>query len=121
MQFRLRTLFIAVALGAVFLFPLEFVLRGPRSVLMGYDYSMQQAFDQIKIGESKQQLYERFGDPWASESNFPRAIGDRESDFTTTELGKCVEYVTWINGGNWFYCFGIDENGKIVLKADGHS
>ena len=110
-----------VAAVAILIVPLEFVVRGPRSVLLGYDYSRQQTFDEMEIGESKKVLLEHFGEPWSTESYFSRAIGYRESDFSAADLGKCVEFVTWINGGNWFYCFGIDENGKIVVKADGHS
>jgi hypothetical protein len=101
--------------------PLEFALRGPCSVLMGFDYSMQRAFNEIEMGEPKKRLYELFGDPWSTEPDFSPAIAYRESDFTPEKLSQCIEFVTWVNGGNWFYCFGIDENGKIVLKADGHS
>ena len=121
MRVRIRTLLMTVAAIAFLIVPLEFVLRGPRSVLLGYDYSKQQIFEQIEIGESKQKLHEYFGEPWTTESSFSRAIGYRKSEFSSTDFEKCVEYVTWKNGGNWFYCFGIDENGNIVLKADGHS
>ena len=121
MQFRLRALLFAIAAIAILIVPVEFMLRGPRSVLLGYDHSMQTAFEQTKVGESKQELLERFGEPWSTETWFSRTIGYRESDFSSADLEKCVQYVTWINGGNWFYCFGFDENDRIVLKADGHS
>jgi hypothetical protein len=121
MQFRLRTLLLIVATIAVLIVPLEIVLRGPRSVLMGFDRSMQRTYDQIEIGESYTQLHEFFGEPRSTESYFSPAIAYRESEFSPTDLSKCVKFVTWNNGGNWFYCFGIDENGKIVLKADGNS
>ena len=121
MKFRLSTLLIVVAIAAIMIVPVEFVLRGPRSVLMGFDRSMQRAFDAIKLGTDESELHKRFGEPWSSETYFSRAISYRESEFSANEIDGCKAFVTWINGGNWFYCFGIDENGKIVLKADGHS
>ena len=121
MRFRLRSLLLVVAAASILIVPMEFILRGPRSVLLGYDSSMQLAFDDIEIGESKTRLLELFGEPRSTESHFSREIRYRESDFATDDLIRCVEFVTWKNGGNWFYCFGIDEIGTIVLKADGHS
>jgi hypothetical protein len=121
MKFRLSTLLIVVAIAAIMIVPVELVLRGPRSVLMGFDRSMQRTFDDIKLGTHETKLHEQFGEPWSSETYFSRAISYRESDFATSEIDDCKIFVTWINGSNWFYCFGIDENGKIILKADGHS
>ena len=121
MKFRLSTLLIVVAIAPVMIVPVEFVLRGPRSVLIGFDYSMQNTFDSTKVGTHESKLHEQFGEPWSSEPYFSRAISYRESDFAADDLDACAKFVTWMNGGNWFYCFGIDENGKIVLKADGHS
>jgi hypothetical protein len=121
MKFRLSTLLIVVAISAIIIVPVEFVLRGPRSVLMGFDRSMQRTFDEIELGTHEFELREQFGEPLSTENYFSRAISYRESDFSANELSGCKTFVTWINGGNWFYCFGIDENGKIVLKADGHS
>ena len=121
MRFQLRTLFLLVAVSAVLIVPLEMILRGPRSVLLGFDDSMQRKFVDIEVGESKSELELLFGDPWSTENYFSRTIDYRKSDFNSDQLSKCVEYVTWVNGGNWFYCFGIDKDGKIVLKAEGHS
>ena len=98
-----------------------YVLPGAKSPLMGYDHSRQRTFDEFEIGEPKSRLLELFGEPRSIETYFSREIAYRESDFAAEDLTKCVEYVTFDNGGNWFYCFGIDENGKTVLKADGHS
>lgn len=98
-----------------------YVLPGPQSPLMGFDRSTQAAFDEFAVGESKMRLLKVFGEPCSVESCFFREIGYRKSEFTAEDLAKCVEYVTFNNGGNWFYCFGIDENGRVVLKADGHS
>ena len=88
---------------------------------MGYDHSRQKIFDEVEIGESRNRLLELFGEPRSIEANYADEIGYRQSDFSPAELAKCVEYVTFINGSNWYYCFGIDEKGKTVLKADGHS
>lgn len=121
MKFRLRTLLFAVAIAGIMIVPIEFLLRGPRSVLLGFDRSMQSAFEKIEIGTHESNLRETFGEPQSSEPFFSRAINYRESEFSADELKKCTKFLTWLNGGNWFYCFGIDENGNIVLKADGHS
>jgi len=98
-----------------------YVVPGPKSPLMGYDPSMQKTFDELVLGEPKTQLLELFGEPCSVASYFSREVAYRESNFAAADLAKCVEYVTFNNGFNWFYCFGIDENGKTVLKADGHS
>lgn len=121
MKFRLSTLFIVVAFAVVVIVPAEFLSRGPRSVLMGFDRSLQNAFDNVEIGTHESKLHEQFGEPWSTKTHFSRAISFRESDFTVDDLDTCAKFVTWINGGNWFYCFGVDENGKVVLKAEGHS
>ena len=121
MQFRLRTLFFIVAATAILTALVMLIAPGPRSPLMGFKRSMQRTYDEIEAGEPKTKLVDLFGEPWSTESDFSRAIDYRQSDFSTEELSRCVEFVTWMNGGNWFYCFGIDENDKIVLKADGHS
>ena len=98
-----------------------YVLPGPKSPLMGYDKSLQKTFDEFVVGDPKSRLLELFGEPISVESYFSRAIAYRESDFAAKDRARCVEYLTFNNGGNWFYCFGIDKNGKTVLKADGHS
>ena len=98
-----------------------YVLPGPKSPLMGYDHALQRTFDEFVIGQSRTRLLELFGEPHSIESYFSREIAYRESDFAAQDLAKCVEYVIFKNGGNWFYCFGIDENCRTVLKADGHS
>ena len=122
MQFSKSCLLVlAAALLIMSYLAYVYVLPGPKSPLMGFDRSMQTTFDEFPVGESKTRLLEVFGEPRSAESYFSREIGYRESDFITEDLTKCVEFVTFDNGGNWFYCFGIDENGRIVLKADGHS
>ena len=111
----------AAAFVVVVYFTCVYVLPGPKSPLMGYDQAKQKMFDEIVIGDTKAYLLKLFGEPRSIESSFPREIAYRESDFSTESRAKCVEYVTYRNGSNWFYIFGIDENYKIVLKADGHS
>ena len=95
-------------------------LRHARSVLLGYEYSMQQNFDELEVGDALQTARKHFGEPWAIEPAFPRVIGYRESEFSPADLGNCIEFFTWDNGINCYYCLGIDENGKIVLKVRGN-
>lgn len=120
MQFRLRTLFILVAVGAIPLvvFPL---LPHPRSFWLGYEGKRQHAFNKIEIGQSRQHAVELLGDPRSTTGNFPREIAYRESEFKPAEVARCREFIVWNNGGNWFYCIGVDEDGIVVLKAEGHS
>ena len=120
MRFRLRTLMMTVAAIAILIVFVPVGLRQARSVLLGYDYSMQRNFDELEVGDSLQTAHKHFGEPWAIETAFPRIIGYRESDFPAADLGHCIEFVTWNNGINCYYCLGIDENGKIVLKVRGN-
>ena len=98
-----------------------YILPGPKSPLMGYQYSQQQTFSAIEIGASKTQLLKLLGEPLHIQKNFSREIMHQKSNFTSEHLAQCIEYITFNNGGNWFYCFGIDKNGIVILKADGHS
>ena len=86
MRFQLRTLFLLVAVSAVLIVPLEMILRGPRSVLLGFDDSMQRKFVDIEVGESKSELELLFGDPWSTENYFSRTIDYRKSDFNSDQL-----------------------------------
>lgn len=120
MQIRLRTLFILIALATI---PLVFIalLPHPRSVWLGYEHQRQRAYEKIIIGEHKTLALELLGEPLSTETFFSREISYRESEFPAEDIAKCVEFIVWRNGGNWFYCVGIDDNGRIVLKSDGHS
>lgn len=121
MQLPKSTILVAVAFLVVGCIAYVYVFPGPKSPLLGYDQSLQRTFDELSVGDPKTRLLELLGEPVSVESFFARGIAYRESEFAAQDLAKCVEFVTFCNGGNWFYCFGIDENGKTVLKAEGHS
>ena len=97
------------------------VFRGPKSSLLGFEESRQQQFDNFAVGASKSGLLATFGNPRSVSPQFCRAIERRKADMAPDELSQCVEFVTFSNGANWFYCFGIDESGTVVLKSQGHS
>ena len=121
MQFRLRTLFVILTLAAVTISLLAIILPGPRSLLMGYERVRQRQFDDIEIGEPIATAIKILGEPIRKEKDFSREIAYRENDFDQKTLSKCVVFLVWRNGGNWFYCIGVDDAGKIVVKADGNS
>ena len=121
MQFRLSTLFAIVAVSAFAIAVVALVLPGPRSVLMGYELSRQRAYEQIETGNPIEYAIKLLGEPRSRESYFSRELTGYENEIPIADLEKCVEFLTWNNGGNWFYCVGVDKNGIIVLKADGHS
>ena len=120
MQFRLRTLFILVSLATIPLVALA-LLPHPRSFWLVYEGRRQFAYEQISVGATRQEAIELLGQPRSTESYFSREIAYRKSEFKSDELEACVEFSVWNNGGNWFYCLGFDDNGKVVLKAEGNS
>ena len=120
MQFKLRTFFILVAVCTIPLVALS-LLPHPRSFWLGYDGKRQQAFSRIEIGEPKQHAFELLGEPRGASTYFSREISYRESEFKPSVIAKCRKFYVWNNGWNWFYCVGVDEDGIIVLKADGNS
>ena len=117
MQSRLRTLFAMMAfVAAALILP-----RMLGNYLMGFDSSMQDSYNQIQVGDQASVAIQLLGLPVSTDPHFPRALSSYESDFPLTERSKCVKFMFWQNGGNWFYGVGVDSNGVIILKADGHS
>lgn len=88
---------------------------------MGFKKQRQAEYNQIKVGDTKQSAFDRLGEPRTVEPYFSRPISYCEHDFPPADVAKCVEFITWANGGNWFYCIGVDEEGTVILKAQGHS
>ena len=113
MQFRLRQILMALALTAVLIMPLELYINGPRSFLAGYDHSMQLKFETVENGVTKPQLVELLGEPKSSDRRFPNEI-DYLREF---ESRPAMMYLIWMNGTNWYYCFGMDANGKVISKT----
>jgi hypothetical protein len=117
MRFGVKTLFVITALvaGMLVLPPMLF------DCMMGFDNNMQRAFDHIEIQSNKQTAIDTLGPEYTISSNFSRALSGYESSLPQSALSASVEFLTWRNGGNWFYCVGIDADGNITLKSDGHS
>lgn len=121
MQFRLSTLLLTVAISAVLVAGVAIVLPGPRSIWMGYKPQRHRQYQKIQIGQNIQSAIDLLGEPISRETYFSRQLSAFKEDVPTVELAKCVEFLTWNNGGNWFYCVGIDQDDKITIKIDGHS
>ena len=98
------------------------VLRGPRSLIAGFDRGMHANYEKISKGESKNSVVDSLGEPRAKtdEFNLPQRHGF-EHHFDAAERSSAVEYYQWINGMNWYYCVGFDSSGAVVLKGEGHS
>ena len=98
------------------------VLRGPRSFIAGFDRGMHANYEKIPMGETKKSVVDALGEPWAKtdEFNLPQRHGF-EHHFEAAERSSAVEYYQWINGMNWYYCFGFDSSGAVVIKGEGHS
>ena len=98
------------------------ILRGPRSVLAGFDRGMQARYEKIQAGESKQAVVAALGEPWVESDSFnlPQRQGF-EDLFDTAEQSSAVKYYQWINGMNWYYCIGFNSSGEVVVKGEGHS
>lgn len=121
-KLNMKMLLVFVVLIGLLTFPAEFLLRGPKSIFwMGFQSRHHANFEKLRSGDSIKQAIRLLGKPIAEYKYFPREIDYRENDFSADELKKCSYFLVWINGGNWFYCVGIDQNGRIVLKAGGHS
>lgn len=121
MQIRLRTLLIVMTAIAVLVVLTVEILRGPRSVLLGFDRAMQSRFESIKTGDSKEKAIEQLGVPMSVATHFPLEIGYQKNQIPSSQLNQCVEFMTWRNGVNWYYCVGIGPLGTIIVKAEGHS
>ena len=117
MKFRLRTLLIFMAV-----IPLPFVLLPMlTNWAMGFDTAMDRRYDAVKCGELLESAMVLLGEPYEATEYFSRALASYESDLPPAEVAKCSQFLTWRNGGNWFYCVGVDKHGKIIVKIQGHS
>jgi len=98
------------------------VLRGPRSMFFGFDRCMQRHYEDIAIGSAKKTSIEILGSSWSKSDTFnlPQRHGF-EQYFEAAERSTAVEYLLWVNGGNWYYCIGFDASGTAVVKGEGNS
>lgn len=118
---RGRIITAAVVVLASALAVAEF-LRGPRSMFFGFDRGMQGRYEDFSIGSSRDAAIESLGAPLSKSATFrlPQRKGF-ERYFDEAERSNAVDYLLWINGGNWYYCIGFDAAGKAVVKGEGHS
>ena len=82
---------------------------------------MQHAFDRIELNCDKQAAIDLLGPEYSVSPYFSRALSGYESSLSQSAMSESIEFLTWRNGGNWFYCIGVDADGRITLKSDGHS
>ena len=117
MRFKLRTLLIVIAI-----LPLPFLIW-PAFVnwAFSFDTAMDRHYHQIECGQSCESAIALLGEPYETTDYFSRALATYESDFSTADVAKCNQFMAWRNGANWFYSIGIDKDGVIVIKAQGHS
>ena len=117
MQFRLRTLLIAIAFVPLAFVAWPMFINGATS----FDTEMQRGSNQIECGCRFGVVMDLLGTPDESSTKFPRALDGYKRGIHAADLRRCTEFHSWRNGSNWFYCIGTDSNGDVVLKAEGHS
>ena len=121
MQFKLSTILIVfVGLSIVLAF-FVLVAPGPRSILLGYDHSRHRLYREIQINSKAITAVQLLGQPVEKAEYFPRQLSAFELDVPAEKREAASQFWTWRNGGNWFYCIGIDDNNLIVFKIEGHS
>ena len=104
--------------GGLFLLGLFISPRG----LLVLDRSMDQEYQRLEFGTSIEQVIERFGPPRSEGRRFflPQRKGFEDA-FERAENSDAVFFYLWMNGGNWYYCLGFDDEGRLVVKEQGHS
>jgi len=119
---KLAILLLLVATFAIVVFLVSEVTRGSRSVFANFDSGEQKTYNRIQIGTNKEDVIQLLGDPLSKSEIFslPQRQGF-EHFFEAAEQSSAVEYLLWINGMNWYYCIGFDDNGAVVVKGEGHS
>lgn len=120
-KFSFVALVAALLIGLVFLAHYLFA-GGPRSRLAGFDRDMQHQYEQLKPGESRDNVIAVFGSPLRSKATFCLPSGHRgyEDSQARAMSSNAVTYDLWINGINWYYCVGFDEAGLLAFKAEGN-
>ena len=117
MRFSVKTLLVTTVVVAAMISvpPLLF------DYMIGFDRDMQHAFDRIELNCDKQAAIDLLGPEYSVSPYFSRALSGYESSLSQSAMSESIEFLTWRNGGNWFYCIGVDADGGITLKSDGHS
>jgi len=111
------TSFVLVVLASVVIAPIAF------DALMGFDRSVQLAFDRLVFGVSLDEANAQLkSDPIrnSAECCLPQGHGF-EVEFGRAERSTAIIYYLFKNGTNWYYCLGFDSKGLLVVKTQGHS
>ena len=118
MQFKTRSLFLAIGLVAL----LIALVPRCRDGLMNFDRGLHNALMRMEIGTHKTRIFEMLGEPYKSDVKccLPQYLGF-EDEFARANASGAVEFFTWINGMNHFYCIGFDEDGGMVIMVEGSS
>lgn len=113
---------VVILVSIALYFAYGFISGGPRSRLMGFEPEKQKYYNSIEIGMPKSQVLDALGTQRSIEKRFalPQRKGFEES-FKRAELSNSVEYYLWMNGTNWYYCIGFDENNNVSTKGEGNS
>src|SRR5690606_35370611 len=88
------------------------VLIGPRGFIGGFDRSMDREYNRIVIGADIESVVDRLGTPKSEDTKFllPQRKGFEDA-FARADESNAVIYYWWMNGLNWFYCLGFDDEG----------
>ena len=111
------TSLVVIILASVVIAPIAF------DALMGFDRSVQLAFDRLVFGVSLDEARTQLkSDPIrnSAECCLPQRHGF-EAEFERAERSTATVYYLFKNGTNWYYCLGFDSEGLLVVKTQGHS
>ena len=118
MQYKTRSLFLAMAIVACS------IVMIPRcgDALMNFDRGLHNAVMRLNEGTHKSEFFEILGEPWKSDTKccLPQYSGF-EDEFAVANASEAVEFFTWINGANHFYCIGFDDDGRMTIVVEGSS
>lgn len=97
------------------------LLINPRGLLV-LDRSMDRQYQRLELGTGIEEVIERLGPPRSEGANFllPQRKGFEDA-FERAENSEASVFYLWINGSNWYYCLGFDNEGRLVVKGQGHS
>lgn len=97
------------------------LLISPRGLLV-LDRSIDREYRRLELGTSIEEVVDRLGPARSKGENLllPQEMGFEDA-FQRAQNSEAIIFYLWMNGGNWFYCLGFDDEGKLVIKEQGHS
>ena len=112
--------FLIVLLGSTFFIAVE--AFHPKGFLMGFNREIDTSFEKITLGTPIEEVVLILGTPSMTSELFllPQRKGFEE-EFDRAKASKASQYYQWINGKNWYYCIGVDEEFKVIVKTSGCS